>query len=394
MEKDRLDLPMKSTGELHCKLQMISSIAEYNSEKLSWIDFLNRPTVRAGLFTDPRSIEQNVSFDRGDILMLCKVVMGDVVTGDRLVALVPLVLRKSHTTLKFGLVTICRLFVRSARIADFEFPREQGICPFQVFAAVVDTCTTQKSQIDLISVDSAPMRADDLQTYNLRMVDIQATYTIELTGGFDAYLQTLSARSRQKIKRTVRRFESSADAPVRIVAFRSPGEMNKLHVELTRVWGKSWHARVGNQQIPPATTLLALASHGWVRAYVLFVGEQSVASVLGFQYRNTFYYESPAYDQDWQDRSPGIVLLYHTVKNLFETDPPLRFDFGAGYGQYKQVFGTCQEYRGSIQVGVTRRGKLITYLQLYLGILFKSSRAAFSWTGIPRLIKRRIREKG
>ncbi|MEZ6077293.1 MAG: GNAT family N-acetyltransferase [Pirellulaceae bacterium] len=237
-------------------------------------------------------------------------------------------------------------------------------------------------------------RADELREYGLCMVDIQATYTIEFPEDFDAYLQILSPRSRQKIKRTVRRFESTAEAPVRVVAFRNPTDMNNLHLELTRVWERSWHGRVANQQVPPVAALTTLASQGWVRAYVLFVGDQSVASVLGFQYKHTFYYESPAYDQDWQDRSPGIVLLYHTLKNLFETDPPERFDFGAGYGQYKQVFGTREEFRGSIQIGITGRGKLITYLQSYLRVLFKSSRAAFQWTSIPRLIKRRIREGG
>ena len=224
------------------------------------------------------------------------------------------------------------------------------------------------------------------------MHDIQTTYTIELVGGFDAYLQILSPRSRQKLKRTVRRFEDSAGASVRIVSFRCPAEMNNLHLELTRVWEKSWHARVGAQHVPSVAFLTTLAAHGWVRAYVLFVGEQSVASVLGFQYRNTFYYESPAYDRDWKDRSPGIVLLYHTLKNLFETDPPVRFDFGAGYGQYKQVFGTREENRGSIQVGITGRGKLIANSQLCLRVLFKWSRVALDWTGIPRVIKRRIRE--
>ena len=168
--------------------------------------------------------------------------------------------------------------------------------------------------------------------------------------------------------------------------------MDTLQLELTRVWERSWHARVGARHVPSTAFLTTLAAHGWVRAYVLFVEEKPVASVLGYQYRNTYYYESPAYDSDWQDHSPGTVLLYHTIKNLLEIDPPERFDFGAGYGQYKQVFGTREENRGAIRIGITRRGKLILNSQLCLGVLFRWSKAALDWTGIPRWMKRRIRE--
>ncbi len=387
MEKELIDWSTGSVEDLQCTLQLIESVAEYNAAMTPWLEFLHRPNVLAGLFTDPRTVQQEIRFDRGD-----RLVLGEVVQGDRLVAVVPLICRKVPQTLKFGLVTLGRLNARSARIADFEFPTEQGISPFQVFAAVVEACAKQKPRIDLVSVDSAPACAEDLREYGLQMHDIQTTYTIELAGGFDAYLQALSPRSRQKLKRTVRKFENLAEATVRFVSFRTPAEMNDLHMEVTRVWEKSWHARVGTQQVPSVAFLTTLASHGWVRAYVLFVGEQSVASVLGFQYRDTFYYESPAYDQDWQDRSPGIVLLYHLVENLFESDPPVRFDFGAGYGQYKQVFGTCEEDRGSIRIGITGRGKLIANSQWCLRALFRWCRAALDGTGIPRAIKRRIRE--
>ena len=151
MAKELIDLSARPVGDLKCRLQLIASVPEYNTAKTPWIEFLHRPSVLAGLFTDPRTVEQNIRFDSGDILVL-----GKVLNGDRVVAVVPLILRKTHAALKFGLVRLCRLPVRSARIADFEFPTEQGISPFQVFAAVVDACAKQKPLIDLVSVDSAP----------------------------------------------------------------------------------------------------------------------------------------------------------------------------------------------------------------------------------------------
>ena len=75
-----------------------------------------------------------------------------------------------------------------------------------------------------------------------------------------------------------------------------------------------------------------------------------MASILGFQYRGTYYYEASAYDQDWQERSPGTALLYSSLNDIFERDRPALFDLGAGYNEYKQVFGTKEERRGAIRV--------------------------------------------
>jgi CelD/BcsL family acetyltransferase involved in cellulose biosynthesis len=381
------DSPAHSIDNLRCELQLITSPAEFAEAKTPWIEFLHRSSVLAGLFTDPRVMEHSICFDRGDI-----VVLGKVLKGDRLIAIVPLISQKTHATFTFGLVTLCRLALRSARLADFEFPTEEGFKSSEVFAAVADACAERRFPADLIFVESASACTDGKHTLASHMSNVQTTYTINILGSFDAYLQALAPRSRQKLKRTIRRFEEATRASMQIACLRRPAEMQTLHSELTHVRERSWHARVGSQHVPSIDYLASLAAHGWVRAYVLSVREQPVATVLGFQYRNTFYYEAPAYDQDWQEHSPGIVLLYYTLKDLFETDSPVRLDFGFGYGQYKQVFGTHEEDRGTIRIGTTRRGRLIAWSQRFLDVVFRVSKAALAWTGIPRVIKKRIRQ--
>ena len=79
------------------------------------------------------------------------------------------------------------------------------------------------------------------------------------------------------------------------------------------------------------------------------------------------------------------------MKNLHVVDRPDQLDFGSGYGQYKQVFGTLEQQRGSLQIGVTVRGKSIALSQAFLRICFRWTKSAFDWTGIPRWIKKVIR---
>ena len=144
-----------------------------------------------------------------------------------------------------------------------------------------------------------------MHTWGIPLTNIQSTYIAKLESDFDAYLRTMSARSRQKIKRAVRRFSDLASAEVSVRSFQCTSEVDDLHAELIRIREKSWHAKVGSQVLPTAGYLKAIASHGWLRAYVLSVGNDGVSSVLGFQYGGTYYYESPAYDQAWQEHSPG-----------------------------------------------------------------------------------------
>jgi hypothetical protein len=387
MAKETVNSPgSMAEQQLKCEFRLIATAAEYEGARVQWIKFLQRPSVVAGLFTDPNEVEQRIGFDGGDFLLL-----GSVLRDSELVAVVPLVCRKTKVAIRFGLVTLGRMTVRTARIPDFEFPREQATDVFQVFAAVLTACVRSGQVVDLVTVDCAPVPTGDERKYGYQMQSVQTAYTVAIQGNFNAYLQAMSSKSRQTIKRKIRRFEDSAGGKSRVVSFRSPIEMDKLHEALTIVWQKSWHARLDRQHVPSIAYLKQIATHGWIRAYVLLVDEQPVASIFGFQYRGTYYYEAPSYDHDWHERSPGIVLLYYTIKNLFEVDSPARFDFGSGYGQYKQVFGTHEEQRGSLRYGISTRGKVVASLQATSDALFRWSKASLDRTGIPRLIKRKMR---
>ena len=372
---------------LRCELKVISTVVEFDAARSQWVKFLQRPTVECDFFTDPHEIQRHVAYDRGDRLLL-----GQVFRGGHLVAIVPLIWRRVRTPVRFGLVTVCRLSIRAARLVNFEFPREPGVDPFDVFAKVVEACAGLKHLADLLFVDSVPVQSQSGREHGFRIDDIQSSYIIEIEGSFESYIHDFSPKSRKNLMRTIRKLSETASQPVRAVSFRTPAEMDSLYPALRKVYEKSWQGRLSRQPLPSATHLRALAAQGWIRSYVLFVGDQPIASLRGFQYGNTFHYFAPAYDSDWQEHSPGTVLLYHLIKDLFAVDSPARLDFGFSYNQYKQVFGTHEVMRGTIGLGVTARGKLVVNLQAVSTTLFRLFKAALGPTGIPRLIKRKMRQ--
>ena len=81
---------------------------------------------------------------------------------------------------------------------------------------------------------------------------------------------------------------------------------------------------------------------GILRAYVLRVGGQSCAFVLGYQYRGIFHYSDVAYDEELAHASPGILLLQYLMQDLTSWNPPKLVNFGIGDALYKRLFSNSQ----------------------------------------------------
>ena len=380
-EVGRVSGSSEKRDPLDVRLKIIASDVELHAADDEWREFLDQESVVTGFFCDPIVLSCAALLERGDCLIL-----GEVMMADDMVAIVPLVCRRSAVPVRFGLWTLLRPSARIARLPDFDFPRKPSVDPCEAFSLVIAELRRQRHAVDLLVVDSVPQESEE-HLGGVKVVNGQDSYLIRVSAALDTYFQELPAN----INRKVRRFEKQAEAGVKTTCYRTPSEMEELRLHLTAVWQKSWHASVGRQHVPEASYLRLLAERGWIRAYVLFVGDRPVASILGFQYRGTYHYEAPAYDQQWRSRSPGIVLLFYALQDLFKVDPPGKIDFGFGYGQYKQLFGTHLQRLGNVRVGISGRGKVLAGLQTSTDAAFKWSKSALEWTGLPRRIKQRLR---
>jgi CelD/BcsL family acetyltransferase involved in cellulose biosynthesis len=61
--------------------------------------------------------------------------------------------------------------------------------------------------------------------------------------------------------------------------------------------------------------------------------------VLGYQYRDVYYYAQVGYDQTYASSSPGTGLLYLLIKDLIENTSAKRLSFDYGDAGYKREFG-------------------------------------------------------
>ncbi len=368
----------------------IASAAAWLAEQPAWRDFVNQPTVSAGMYTDPDALEPRLNFAAGDRLLLARILQ-----GDRVVAMIPLVDRKTRFTWRFGLARLPRVTVRMSQLADFGFAREPEVVAADAFEALLGALRHDPQRPDLLVVDSVPdaARTDDGRRRPFQVLGVQSTYIAELAGDFETYWRGLSSKQRLSVTTRVRRFEKRAANAWRLESFRTPAAMPELRIRLEAVYRASWHAAVGEGAPPASSYLTRLAGQGWVRSYILSVADRPVAAVLGFQYQGVFDYDTSAYVSDWREHTPGIVLLYHLLRDLHATDRPERLDFGFGFNEYKRTFGTREERRGMVRLGMTARGRAIDRIQAVLDAAFRGGKTVLGKTGIPQRIKARMQRK-
>ena len=95
------------------------------------------------------------------------------------------------------------------------------------------------------------------------------------------------------------------------------------------------------------TRLTQDAQRGWLRSYVLFLGDRPCAFRAACQYRNRFLSYEIGFDPELAQYSVGTVLQYLTIQDLFEYWRPTVFDF-QDYGSYKEGWATESFLQGKL----------------------------------------------
>jgi CelD/BcsL family acetyltransferase involved in cellulose biosynthesis len=169
-------------------------------------------------------------------------------------------------------------------------------------------------------------------------------YFVSLNGSFQDYLGKFGAKARYNLKRTVRKFLELPDGEIRFLEMFSPAGMRDFCGLAFQISRNTWQERIGGPGFPRSeefgATMARLAAEGLARATVLFHGDRPVAYALCRAHSDCLLFARTAYDEAYAAWSPGRVLLFHLLKNLFEEKKYSCFDFGEGSLTYKQFFAT------------------------------------------------------
>ena len=162
--------------------------------------------------------------------------------------------------------------------------------------------------------------------------------------GLEAWLGSLSAKSRSTLKRKLRRFAERSDGTIDLRCYRSEAEMAAFHREARAVSALTYQERRLGAGLPDGEAALAemraLARRGQAMGWLLFLDGRPVAYLYAPAEGRTLIYAWLGYDPEFADLSPGTVLQAEAIRQLMDEQSFRCFDFTEGDGQHKRLFAT------------------------------------------------------
>lgn len=280
--------------------------------------------------------------------------------------------------------------------AEFAYPQtsdtaniawQKQTVPLKAYAGDLTVCVlpldllvAETAFIDLpsqIDLEALPPLASDIQGYLIRSCRADDKtwrmrrrqghllyaprrydrFWTSLDDTFDTYLSRLSGKTRGTLRRKVRKFEAEAGGRDFRV-YRTAAEMNVFHDLARQISEKSYQERLMGVGLPTTSTFLEdmrrKATENRVRGYLLFFQGQPAAYTYAPVEDGAVIYDYTGFDPAMSQLSPGTVLQFLLLEDLFAEQRFKMFDFTEGEGAHKALFGT--HHQACMDLYVLRRG--------------------------------------
>jgi|CXWL01.1.fsa_nt_gi CelD/BcsL family acetyltransferase involved in cellulose biosynthesis len=171
---------------------------------------------------------------------------------------------------------------------------------------------------------------------------------------FAAYLATLSSQHRANFQRKRRKLEGQHG--FRFESVTTESRRRDLLPVLFELHRLRWTDRGGSDGLSGSAILefhedwsrLALA-RGWLRLFVLWLGETPAAALYGFRYGRVFSFYQSGFDPQFANLSVGVVAMGLSIQSALE-DGASEFDLLHGQESYKFDWARGVRRLGRIQV--------------------------------------------
>lgn len=169
---------------------------------------------------------------------------------------------------------------------------------------------------------------------------------------FEKYVQSQTSRARSNCKRRYKRLHNFAQGRLECERIETVDQVDAFHTDACSVALQSWqHRTLGRPMEETALyreTLLNLARSGDLRAYLLKCGGRPCAYWIGLQYQDTLLSEEMAYSTEYAAYSPGIVLMYLLLEDVYKHRRPRYLHFGDGVNPAKRLFANRHTFDTAI----------------------------------------------
>jgi len=165
---------------------------------------------------------------------------------------------------------------------------------------------------------------------------------LELGESLESFLKEKLKRTRNTLKRRVKKLTEHGGGSLECIRVEDDEQVDSFYESALSIAEKSWQfqnlGRALSETALYRESLHELACLGSLRAYLLKCGGRPCAFVIGCQYQDVLQFEQTAYSPEFATFSPGTVLYYRLLDDLYRHRRPTLVNHGVGVTPHKRLF--------------------------------------------------------
>ncbi len=166
---------------------------------------------------------------------------------------------------------------------------------------------------------------------------------IRLNGTFEHYCSKFKSKG-YKLRRKEKRFAKNCKSQMILKEYNSLHDVDEFLAGASHISRKTYQHRLLKVGFTLSDNLANyvrfLAENGFLKSFILFDGTTPVAYLYGSLVDGKFTAHKTGYDPQYACLSPGNVLWFRVIENLFSDPSSDFFDLSEGESRFKNYFGS------------------------------------------------------
>jgi hypothetical protein len=222
----------------------------------------------------------------------------------------------------------------------------------------------------------------------------QPHFATSLPTTTDEFYKRLSSGARWQAKSRNKKILKDFGDKVSVRCFQNPSEVEELIRDVEEVARKSYQRGLGVGFADGAETrkhLLLKAEHGWLRAYVLYLGGEPTAFWMGDVNESIFGSDHLGYDPAFAKYSPGMYLILRVIEGFCDErqNRITGIDFATGHARYKEILSTEVWQEVSVYIfASTIKGVALNFARTLIGGMDIALKRALVRTNLLEKVKK------
>jgi len=184
---------------------------------------------------------------------------------------------------------------------------------------------------------------------------------ISFPSDWETFLKSVNRRVREYVKSNWKFFIGEKQAQLKKAGpadyEQVLSELFRLHTARWRAKGKSGSFGLQEKRVFHLEICRRLLEKNQLGLYYLEVDRKIISVLYGFVYQDTYYYYQTGFDRSFENKKPGLLVLYHAIEQSFQTGLK-RFDFLRGEEEYKLKWADSENRTYHLLMPLTSKARL------------------------------------